>query len=1509
MIIRPLRSWVLIVACLLPSGLVAFASPQDTIAKPPLRPTHQANAKAFLAKRGWPGKQAATLLMQGRAASKRSANVREGIDPALATPTDSLLSQPWQPLGPAQISTTVYGLVTGRVSSIAVDPSDPTGNTIYVGTSGGGVWKSTTAAGPPAAVSFAPLTDDLPAFNQGDLASLSIGALSVQTGGTGVILAGTGDPNDALDSYYGSGILRSADGGLSWSLIANSNDLSVNSLTNFYFVGNAFAAFAWSVQSPNLVVAAVSQSAQGELVGATDLQSYNDIPRSVAGLYYSIDAGQTWLMATITDGPGRTVQTGLIPVAGGGNAATAVVWNPIRRRFYAAIRFHGYYESADGITFTRLSNQPGAGLTSTECPTNPNSIGSQACPLFRGALAVQPSTGDMFALSVDGNLLDQGLWQDVCSASSRTCVSNTVTFSQPLSATALENGQGAIFLGDYSLVLAAVPSTGDTLLFAGTQDIYRCSLAAGCVFRNTTNTNTCTAALVAPFQHAIDTTFAGGLSLMYFGNDSGLWRSTDDVGQTMQTCLPDDANHFQNLNNGIGSLAEVNAFAQDPTDSAIILAGIGVNGSAASSTASQNVWPQVLDGNGSYVAIDPSNPENWYAQSSIGVGIDLCASGSSCTPAAFGTPVIGFAQVGPDAYASSEGSPFILDPLNSANLILGTCHVWWGPADGASWSLANQLSELYPGEGPTCAGNGLLQSMAASSAVSTSETNTELIYAGMSGVGLDGPQAYAGHLFEATGINSRLSPAAWTDISASPVTNDLYGFNPADFSVSSITLDPHDPTGQTVYATIQGFDTILASTGSVYASTNAGVSWLNITSNLPGVPANSIAIDPNDANTVYVAIDTGVYITTAVTSCSVQNCWSLYGSGLPNSPVIQLATFNHAGQSLLRAGTYGRGIWQIPLITAAAAEATAATSPSSLSFAEQQVQTQSGAQTVTVTNTGTIPLIVAQTPVTGDFAAANGCSGPVAIGSGCTVQVTFTPTMTGVRSGKLTIYANVAQGQLTVPVSGTGLPGASVVLLPTSMNFGATLVGSSAIPPQNITISNTGGVAATLGTPVVTGDFSIVANTCSATLAPNFGCTVAIAFTPTLSGPRPGVFSISDSQGTQSATLLGNGVAPATDGVAPSALAFALQTVGTSSTPQVVILANSGDSPLNSVSASVTGDFQVVNGCGETLIGHSTCAFSVTYSPKQVGVENGVLTINDMYGKPQNVALSGLGLAPSGISVLPSAINFGTEAIGVPSPAQTVTVTNSGGIALGALTLAVQGPFSIVSTSCTSTLATGGNCSAQVEFLPTLSGLLSGTLTVGSSSIDNPLQVALSGDGFGFTLQPNGASSATVTAGQTANYLLQIIPDSGSTGMVSITCGSSPPGSDCIVNPSSVQLTSGVTTTVAVSIATGTLGATGAYATATTGKPSRGTALVLIALCLPFALLRFPATRRKGWWLAWVIVIAATPLGCGVSASVGKTSASTGGNPISTPSATYNPVVTATGSGATQSVQLTLVVE
>jgi hypothetical protein len=74
-------------------------------------------------------------------------------------------------------------LVTGRVSALALDPADLTGNRLYLGTTGGGVWAAENAgAQNTSSISFISLNDSLATFTGAEEASLSIGALAVQPG-------------------------------------------------------------------------------------------------------------------------------------------------------------------------------------------------------------------------------------------------------------------------------------------------------------------------------------------------------------------------------------------------------------------------------------------------------------------------------------------------------------------------------------------------------------------------------------------------------------------------------------------------------------------------------------------------------------------------------------------------------------------------------------------------------------------------------------------------------------------------------------------------------------------------------------------------------------------------------------------------------------------------------------------------------------------------------------------------------------------------------------------------------------------------------------------------------------------------------------------------------------------------------------------------------------------------------------------------------------------------------
>lgn len=113
----------------------------------------------------------------------------------------------WVQLGPTAIpgGQTYSGtrvLVTGRITSILVDPTNS--NTIYVGAAQGGIWKTTDRG-----KTWRPTSDNE--------VSLAIGALAIDPGDPQTLYAGTGEGNFSGDSYYGNGILKTTDGGNSWT--------------------------------------------------------------------------------------------------------------------------------------------------------------------------------------------------------------------------------------------------------------------------------------------------------------------------------------------------------------------------------------------------------------------------------------------------------------------------------------------------------------------------------------------------------------------------------------------------------------------------------------------------------------------------------------------------------------------------------------------------------------------------------------------------------------------------------------------------------------------------------------------------------------------------------------------------------------------------------------------------------------------------------------------------------------------------------------------------------------------------------------------------------------------------------------------------------------------------------------------------------------------------------------------------------------------------------------------
>jgi hypothetical protein len=458
---------------------------------------------------------------------------------------------------------------------------------------------------------------------------------------------------------------------------------------------------------------------------------------------------------------------------------------------------------------------------------------------------------------------------------------------------------------------------------------------------------------------------------------------------------------------------------------------------------------------------------------------------------------------------------------------------------------------------------------------------------------------------------------------------------------------------------------------------------------------------------------------------------------------------------------------------------------------------------------------------------------------------------------------------------------------------------------QNITVSNTGGITATLQAPQISGDFAITANTCGATLPPNTGCTVSIAFTPTAPGNRSGLFNITDSAGTQSASLTGIGQAQPTDSLAPVSLTFAAQQLNTASTAQTITLTNSGDVPLTLISTQTSGDFTVVNGCGVSLSGHSSCSMQIAFVPTALGARIGTLTVSDQL-RSQTVSLAGTGIAPPGASLAPvSPLNFGTEPVGQTTAAQTVALTNNGGVTLAISSVSVAGDFAIVANACGSSVAPGAACTMQIVFSPSAGGARIGTLTVADNAASSPQSLQLTGTGIDFFLTAIGPTTATVSAGTNAVYPLLLSSAASVPGTVTFTCGPLPPHATCTVAPSNPTL--GGTTAITVTVATSVLGAKldGPF----------GSQMVWFALLLPWGLAGLRTRARQMRRLSAASILCATFLvcgalaGCSVSRIIPATTLGGGANATPTPTGAYNFTVAATSSGLTRSVGLTLIVQ
>jgi hypothetical protein len=1353
-------------------------------------------AEWFLRGRVVPGKSSAELRYRAYQAKMKTRAARtlrtRAAQPASQTPT----SPGWMPLGPVPLASDAtgdgfqnYNQVSGRATAVAIDPADPTGNTVYIGGAQGGVWKSTNAATSVADnVTWTAVTDDQ--------ATLSIGSIVIQPGNSNpaqsVILVGTGEADNSADSYFGLGMLRSADGGNTWTLLSSANS------GTYSFSGLGATRMAFSTAQTSTVVAAMAATAEGVTDGALTSNTYR-------GLYTSTDAGQTWTYNALFSGASEAT------------SATSVVYNAAAGLFFAAERYHGFYSSPDGLTWTRLATQPGAVglLSTTACPQNYVTT----CPIYRAEITVVPGRNEMYVWfvslnSTTGEPVDQGIWLSTNGGTSWTAISDSGIIN-------CGDGEGCgVDQGSYNLELLAVPNgTTATDLYAGAINLYKCSInstnptCSTTPFLNLTHVYGCdpvsALAHVHPDQHALAYTIPSsgsesGADLMYFANDGGIYRALN--GYTgLTTGLCSGTNLFADLNQNLGSMTQFVSFSQHPTDINTLLGGTQDNGSPATTTATtSSSWENVLGGDGGYNAIDPNNTSDWFTSNpdtgSGTLNIDECGSAPSCNDASF-REVVGSNNVGGD-----DGSfyfPYILDPQSATTLLVGTCRVWSGPRLGGAYTLLSLNFDTL-GIG-TCSG-GEVNTVRALAAGGPSNANgSEVVYATTDGLGPNflSTLPVGGNVWVTT------NAAAISGVSSTFANVTLNGpsgssINPNEVPVSSVAIDTSDPTGNTAYVTVMGFT---SGPGHVWHTTNAGASWTDFTNfagadPLPDSPVNAVVVDP-DAHIIYVGTDVGVFQspTSSAAWTEVGPASSTQQAGfLPNVAVTALAIFNSGGQKLLRASTYGRGVWQLDLV---------ATPDFQIAVPNANITAFAG--TAPAFN-GTVTAINGYNYSVELSCAAGTTSSP----SPCTPSpASLTPVSTGTA---FSLSTGSVVGEYSFNLQGIGSdPNATTHIVPlilSVVNFGLTT-------PSPVTVTAPPGGAAPL-----------VSFQATAQGAFNQSVTLSCSLTPSIAGAicafTPGTVVSPTSTSPVNVTAAVN---------VPAGTSAGNYTVTVQATTP------GAPAPMTtSFTLAVTGiqDFTVNSSTsGQTVAaGQTTAPYNLTIAPTGASF-SGLVTLS-CSGIPTGALCD---FTPA--SVVPEsntvsvALIIATSA-GTPGGNYTVTITGTSGsishsVAVSLTLISFQ---LAVSQAFPATADAGSQQTAKVSLMPSYSGLVNATCDAsafsGQCSITPANSVPITA-GIASTLTltvniPNSAApqvsnsynvnltvtdssgqpsqllplpltviqdfavaapstTQTITAGQSVNYNLSVLPaptGSSFANTVSLACSGAPLISLCSFTPASV---------------------------------------------------------------------------------------------------------------------------
>lgn len=373
---------------------------------------------------------------------------------------------------------------------------------------------------------------------------------------------------------------------------------------------------------------------------------------------------------------------------------------------------------------------------------------------------------------------------------------------------------------------------------------------------------------------------------------------------------------------------------------------------------------------------------------------------------------------------------------------------------------------------------------------------------------------------------------------------------------------------------------------------------------------------------------------------------------------------------------------------------------------------------------------------------------------------------------------------------------AVLTMAPMTNDFGSVVINTNS-GAASFTVTNTGEATSGSITPVITGaaaaDFTPT-NGCT-TLAGGGTCVITVVFHPASAGVKNANLVVSGSPGGSAmATLIGTGQTPGTLTISPSSLAFGNQVNGTPTASQTFTVTNTGTVATTALTVTKAGtdpaDFvKGADTCNTmTLAGGATCTIAVTFNPTTSGNKAASFVISASTGGSVNGAVTGTGLDPARLSVVPGFQDFGSITTGTSSGNISFTVTNEGDVATSAITDSFTAPngaeFSRISTTCT-TLAPGASCTIVVRFTPTTVGAkmsnLSVTAATGGTATASLIGAAVAPGNL--SISPTPFAFADTTVGQVSTTQVFTVTNTGgsATGALGTALGGTDPSHFTVV--------------------------------------------------------------------------------------------------------------------------------